>query len=122
MEDDWVKTAEWPFLAISSSTTAAVVPFDEPDQDGFMPDLVMIIPRGFFTASLIIDLDVELDDHFFGGGQFLWKQYRDAVHFKLGQLETTSLINIVTLMLKTKTPAIFTLALAQIELPILPNT
>ena len=122
MEDDWVKTTEWPFLAISSSTTAAVVPFDEQDQDGFMPDIVLIIPRGSFTASLILDLDVELDDHLFGGGQFQWKQYRDAVHFKLGKLETNNLINIVTLMLKTKTPAVFTLALAQLELPNFHNT
>jgi hypothetical protein len=51
MEDNFVKSAEWPFLALSSSTTAAVVPFNEQDQDGFMPDFVIIIPRWFFTAS-----------------------------------------------------------------------
>jgi hypothetical protein len=71
MEGDWVKMAEWPFVALSSSTTTAVVPFDDLDQDGIMPELVRIIPRGFFTASLILDLDMELNDHFFGGGQFL---------------------------------------------------
>ena len=41
MEHNWLKTAEWPFVAHSTTSTTAVVPFDEPSQDGIMPGLVM---------------------------------------------------------------------------------
>jgi hypothetical protein len=51
----------------------------------------------------------KLEVHHLGGGDFLWKQYQDAEHFRLGQLKTRALINIVTLMMKHKTPSIFTL-------------
>ena len=75
-----------------------------------MPELVMIITLDFFTEALREDLDDKLEDHHLGGGDFLWKQYQDAEHFKLGQLKTRGLINIVTIMLKHKTPSMFTLA------------
>ena len=40
-----------------------------------------------------------------GGGDFLWKQFQDAEHCKLGQLKTRSLINIMTKMLRHKPPS-----------------
>ena len=32
MEDNWVETADWPFIALSTTSTSVVVPFDEPGQ------------------------------------------------------------------------------------------
>ena len=70
----------------------------------------MIIPLDFFTEELREVLDDELEEHHLGGGDFLWKQYPDAEHFKLGQLKTRGLINIVTIMLEHNTPSAFSLA------------
>ena len=110
MEHDWIKSAEWPFVALSTTSTTAVVPFDESCQDGIMPSLIMVIPKGFITASLRLDLDVELDRHYKEGGSFLWREYQDAEHFKLSQPRTVGLTNMVSLMLVPKSPSIFTLA------------
>ena len=110
MEHDWIKSAEWPFVALSTISTTAVVPFDESCQDGIMPSLIMVIPKGFITASLRLDLDVELDRHYKEGGSFRWREYEDSEHFKLGQLRTVGLINMISLMLVHKSPSIFTLA------------
>ena len=110
MEENWVRTAEWPFVAVSKTSQNAVVPFEEPSQDGIMPELVLVIPLGFFTASLRLDLDHEMEEHHLGGGSFLWRLYEDAEHFKLGHLKTVGLINLITLMLKHQVPSIFTLA------------
>ena len=109
MEHDWVKSAEWPFVALSTTSTTAVVPFDESCQEGIMPSLIMVIPKGFITASLRLDLDVELDRHYKEGGSFLWREYQDAELFKLGQPRTVGLTNMVSLMLVPKFPSIFTL-------------
>ena len=88
MEDNWVESADWPFIALSTTSTSVVVPFDEPGQEGVMPELIMIIPLDFFTGALREDLDYELEDHHLGGGDFLWRQYQDAEHFKLAKLKT----------------------------------
>jgi hypothetical protein len=63
MELDWGKSSEWPFIALATTSTA-VVPFEEPRSEGFMPGLVTIIPRGFITASLREELDKEVDTHY----------------------------------------------------------
>ena len=110
MEHDWVKSPEWPFIALATTSTTAVVPFDEPCKDGIMPGLIMIIPRGFITASLRDELDKELDKHYKEGGTFLWRVYEDAEQFRLGKLRTVGLINMVSLMLILKSLLIFTLA------------
>ena len=110
MEHDWIKSAEWPFVALSTTSMTAVVPFGDPCQDGIMPSLIMVILKCFITASLQLDLDVELDRHYKEGGSFLWREYKDAEHFKLGQPRTVGLTNMVSLMLVPKSPSIFTLA------------
>jgi hypothetical protein len=40
MEDKLVETAEWPFVAFSTTSTTTLDPFDKPGQDGIMPELV----------------------------------------------------------------------------------
>ena len=52
MEDNWVETADWPFIALSTTSTSVVVPFDEPGQEGVMPELIIIIPQDFFTEKI----------------------------------------------------------------------
>ena len=110
MEHDWVKSAEWPFVALSTTSTTAVVPFDESCQEGIMPSIIMVIPTGFITASIRLALDVELGSHHKQGGSFYWRQYEDSEHFKLGKLRTVRLINMISLMLIHNSPTIFTLA------------
>jgi hypothetical protein len=105
-----VKSPEWPFIALPMTSTTAVVPFIEPRKDGIMLGLLMIIPRGFITASLREELDKELDKHYKEGGTFLWRVYEEAEQFRLGKLRTVGLINMVSLILIHKYPSIFTLA------------
>ena len=71
--------------------------------------MIMIIPRGFITASLREELDKELDKHYKEGGTFLWRVYKDAEQFRLGKLRTVGLINMVSLMLIHKSPSTYTL-------------
>ena len=61
----------------------------------------MVILKGFLTASLRLDLDVELDRHHQEGGSFLWREYEDTEHFKLGQLRTVGLINMISIHIHT---------------------
>jgi hypothetical protein len=110
MEHNWIKSAEWPFLALSTTSTTAVVPFEESCQEGTMPSIIMVIPTDFITASLRLALYVELGSHHKKGGSFYWRQYEDSEHFKLGKLRTVGLVNMISLMLIHKSPSIFTLA------------
>ena len=74
-------------MALSTTSTTAVVPFDESCQEGIMPSIIMVIPTGFITASLRLALDVELGSHHKQGGSFYWRQYKDSEHFKTGQTQ-----------------------------------
>ena len=65
-----------------------------------MPEFVLVIPLGFFTAAVRLDLDLELEAHFLGGGSSQRKMYEDAMHYKLGHLKTVGLTNLITLVLK----------------------
>ena len=110
MEDSWVRSTEWPFLALSTASQVAVVPFEESDQEGIMPALVLVVPLGFFTTAVRLAWNLELDKHILGGGTAQMRMYRDAVHYRLGNLQTLGLTVLITLMFKHNVPAILTLA------------
>ena len=110
MEHNWINSAEWPFLALSTTSTTAVVPFEESSQEGTIPTIIMIIPADFITGSLRLSLDVKLAIHHKQGGPFYWRKYGDAEHFKLGKLRKMRLINMISMMLTQNSPMIFTLA------------
>ena len=75
-----------------------------------MPELVLVVPLGFFTTAVRLAWNLELDTHILGGGTAQIRMYEDAVHYRLGNLQTLGLKVLITLMFKHNIPAILTLA------------
>ena len=98
----------WPFMTLSTTATAAVVPFDH-DGHGVFGDLVLVFPKGYMVKQIVPEWIERMTSLEKKGMTVEWRLYADADHIKISKLDAGSLMNITTYLLKNSCPVIITL-------------
>ena len=106
-KDGWTRPV-WPFMTLSTTATATVIPFDH-DGYGVFGDLVFVFPKGYMVKAILPEWIERMTSLEKKGMSVEWRLYLNCDQIRISKLDVGSLMAITTYILKNSCPVIITL-------------
>ena len=106
-KDGWTRPV-WPFMTLSTTATATVIPFDH-NGYGIFDDLVFVFPMGYMVKKVLPEWIERMTSLEKNGMSVEWRLYKNCDQVKISNLDVGSLVSITAYILQNSSPVTITL-------------